>query len=264
MTEAPLWPFNAELDKAEHQSPRPCKNGANCTYDGCCVFVHPGEQGIGRKLFPARNILDEDGVSHLQTAVVRLIGSPTVPVGFYERRHQRLSWPKWCEMNKLPTPVYKKKVQSHERREVIQLHQPPAVTVTPVTVAAPITRAPAIPPVLVHQGVPYYPFPMMYPNAQYISPPLPPLLQKQETPKSKKDVLGEQLFTKIEEGLQQVEMQEHIKKLANNSKMTVGKITGMLLELDEESITEMIEKPSTLAENVLEACEVLAEESKAN
>ena len=265
MTEAPLWPFNAELDKAEHQSPRPCKNGANCTYDGCCVFVHPGEQGIGRKLFPSRNIVDEEGVSHLQTAVVRLIGSPTVPVGFYERRHQRLSWPKWCEMNKLPTPVYKKKGPSHERREVIQLHNEPVTTVRPVTVAIPLMKTSTIPPVLVHQGIPYYPFPpIMYPQAQYISPPLPPLLQKQEPVKTKKDILGEELFTKIEEGMKQAEVQEHIKNLANNSKMTVGKITGMLLELDEESIKEIIENPSALAENVLEACEVLAEEPKAN
>uniref|UniRef100_A0A6C0DQ24 PABC domain-containing protein n=1 Tax=viral metagenome TaxID=1070528 RepID=A0A6C0DQ24_9ZZZZ len=268
MTEAPLWPFNAELDKPEHQSPRPCKNGANCTYDGCCVFVHPGEQGIGRKLFPSRNMVDEEGVSHLQTAVVRLIGSPTVPVGFYERRHQRLSWPKWCEMNKLPMPVYKKKVLSHERREVIQLHQEPVATARPVTVGIPIMRTSTIPPVLVHQGIAYYPFPpIMYPEAQYAPvpfTPLPSLLQKQEPVKTKRDILGEELFIKIEEGMKQVEVQEHIKKLENNSKMTVGKITGMLLELDEESIREIIENSSALAESVLEACDVLAEVPKAN
>jgi hypothetical protein len=54
--------------------------------------VHPGEEGFGRKLFPARISFDkESGIMMWEPPVVRLIGSPS----FYERRRKNLSWQQW-------------------------------------------------------------------------------------------------------------------------------------------------------------------------
>ena len=92
-TDAPFnWPAEPELDEKELNSPQPCGHGAGCTYNGPCAFVHPGEEGTGRRLFPGRTIEDKDGNQVEQAAAVRLIGSPS----FYERRRLKMSWPQWC------------------------------------------------------------------------------------------------------------------------------------------------------------------------
>lgn len=92
-SDAPFnWPAELELDEKALNSPQPCSHGSGCRYDGPCAFVHKGEEGTGRRLFPARTTQDKDGKNVAQAACVRLIGSP----GFYERRRLRLSWPEWC------------------------------------------------------------------------------------------------------------------------------------------------------------------------
>ena len=90
------WVAQPELDVPALNSPRPCSHGARCNYNGCCAFVHPGEQGTGRRMFAARNANEKD--------VVRLIGRPD----FYERRRLRLSWPQWCAKKGLPLPPVRK------------------------------------------------------------------------------------------------------------------------------------------------------------
>ena len=100
--------FNANpaLCLPELNAPRPCKHAANCFYngEGGCAFVHPGEEGTGLQLFPARTVKDpETGKELWQKATVRLIGSAK----FYERRRLKMSWPKWCALPKnahLPMP----------------------------------------------------------------------------------------------------------------------------------------------------------------
>ena len=104
------WFESAALDKPELKSPQPCKRGIHCDYKltdqasgelvrACCSGVHPGEEGTGRRLFPAR-ILDD---GREQPACVRLTGASQ---GFYERRRRRLSWADWCEQNGWPfTPA---------------------------------------------------------------------------------------------------------------------------------------------------------------
>ena len=87
------WDANPELNDPSLNSPMPCKWGSNCYYTDCCRFVHPGEEGTGRKLFPGRCIIGQDGVQVWQPEIVRLIGRPH----FYERRRLHLSWPKWCD-----------------------------------------------------------------------------------------------------------------------------------------------------------------------
>jgi hypothetical protein len=78
-------------------SPRPCSHGVNCTYNGQggCAFVHPGEEGTGRRVFPAR-ITTVNGNQIWQKATVRLVNSGK-KVDFYERRRLKMSWPEWLE-----------------------------------------------------------------------------------------------------------------------------------------------------------------------
>ena len=100
-SDAPFnWPAEPELDEKVLNSPQPCSHGSGCRYDGPCAFVHKGEEGTGRRLFPARMVL-KDGKEVKQEAAVRLIGSPS----FYERRRLRLSWPEWCAKKGINQPA---------------------------------------------------------------------------------------------------------------------------------------------------------------
>jgi hypothetical protein len=110
MSNAIRWYKSAEMDAPELNSPQPCKRGIHCNYmvkndvdewePGCCRGVHPGEEGTGRRIFPAR--ITEDGRE--QPACVRLTGR----AGYYERRRLRLSWSQWCEREGIPfTPAPK-------------------------------------------------------------------------------------------------------------------------------------------------------------
>ena len=88
---------NPEMNSPVLNSPRPCSHGVNCTYNGAggCAFVHPGEEGTGRRVFPAR-ITTVNGNQIWQKATVRLVNSGK-KVDFYERRRLKMSWPEWCE-----------------------------------------------------------------------------------------------------------------------------------------------------------------------
>jgi hypothetical protein len=83
------------LNDPQLNCPRMCGHGSGCSYTGPggCAFVHPGEEGTGRRLFPARS---NPQTGEQQRAAVRLIGSP----GFYERRRLKMSWKQWCALPK--------------------------------------------------------------------------------------------------------------------------------------------------------------------
>ena len=104
------WHENPAFDAPELNSPQPCIHGAGCvftvknaegkTIPGCCRYVHPGEEGTGRRLFPARQ--QKEGVAEAsfrdQPACVRLTGN----AGFYDRRRMKMSWQAWCELKGIP------------------------------------------------------------------------------------------------------------------------------------------------------------------
>jgi hypothetical protein len=105
------WFENPAFDAPELNSPQPCIHGAGCVYTvkdaegkvkpGVCHFVHPGEEGKGRALFPERTVNDTgpDGRGKfVQPACVRLIGG----AGFYERMRMRIPWQAWCEQKGIP------------------------------------------------------------------------------------------------------------------------------------------------------------------
>lgn len=105
------WFENPAFDAPELKSPQPCIHGAGCVYTtttpdgvvvpGVCRFVHPGEEGYGRRLFPERTVNDTgpDGQGKfVQPACVRLIGG----AGFYQRMRLRMPWQAWCEQQGIP------------------------------------------------------------------------------------------------------------------------------------------------------------------
>ena len=158
------WFVKPAFDVPELKSPQPCKHGAGCDYmekdpdtfrmvRACCRFVHPGEEGNGRRLFPAR-----EG----QPACVRLTGRAS----YYERRRWQISWADWCSKNGIaytankpgeePPPLVivriggpatgtttartlrtpqKQRIQPAEKREV-----PPAPRKDPTAAAATMNR----------------------------------------------------------------------------------------------------------------------------
>ena len=101
------WYEKIAFDAPRLNSPQPCIHGAGCVFTvknaegvvtpGCCRYVHPGEEGTGRRLFPAR-MIKKDGKDIHQPACVRLTGN----AGYYERRRLGLSWQAWCERMNIP------------------------------------------------------------------------------------------------------------------------------------------------------------------
>jgi len=61
-------------------------------------------------------------------------------------------------------------------------------------------------------------------------------------------MLGETLYPQIENALKQMEKSEEL----------AGKITGMLLELDQQELSNMIESGELLHKKITEALDVLA------
>ena len=99
------WYENAAWDAPELNSPQPCIHGAGCVFTiknadgkilpGCCRYVHPGEEGTGRRFFEERTL--QDGT--VQNACVRLTGAAHQ---FYERRGRKIPWQEWCKQQGIP------------------------------------------------------------------------------------------------------------------------------------------------------------------
>ena len=93
------WFENPAFDAVHLNSPQPCVHGSGCVFTvknaqgkavpACCRFVHPGEEGTGRRLFPN---------TATKSACVRLIGR----AGFYERQRLRMPWQEWCARQGIP------------------------------------------------------------------------------------------------------------------------------------------------------------------
>ena len=101
------WYESRAYDAPELRSPQPCPRGIYCQYKlpdpetkelklACCRMVHPGEEGNGRRLFPARTRPD----GREQPACVRLTGN----AGFYERSRLKQPWRIWAAARGISLP----------------------------------------------------------------------------------------------------------------------------------------------------------------
>jgi hypothetical protein len=225
------WDAEPHLNHPALESPIPCRAGYNCTYSGVCSFVHPGEEGIGRRIFPARSPNEKD--------VVRLFGIPEKKATFYERRRLRLSWSQWCErvgwqppaapvrLDCAPVRLDCAPAPSHRRRERIDIQSS-------------ATYGEKIQPPL---------------------PPSPPPAQAQpmiffSSEESLKNYLGEFLYKEVDVRLAEPEAQEIMKKVGWAG--SPGKITGMILAgLEISEILELFTNAVLLNDYILEALDTL-------
>ena len=293
-----------ELNEPELNCPRFCIHGISCTYTGPgktgCNFVHPGEEGTGRRLFPAR--MDEK-TGQEQPACVRLVGSP----GFYERRRLKMSWPQWCA---LPKNAHLRSEPRREQEEPAAAAQKKQKQPVVQKKAAPVAVMPPLPPPppaapLAQQAQQQQQLP---PWAQEQAKPPPGLLllqarihlensnalaahyegilAKGTDPTSflgrcaqqqaqmhrtfatraaaqVRQLFGHQLFAKTGAFLDEVRADMVAAETWSND-MTAGRITGMLLEgLDYDELTHLLEDQQAFMEKMAEASAVLKQASDA-
>jgi hypothetical protein len=234
------------LDAKEFNSPQPCSHGIHCTYKNeggaVCAFVHPGEEGTGRMLFPAR-VREEEGKSIWQPAAVRLIGSP----GFYQRRRLGLSWPEWCLKKGIHVP--KKGSASAP---------PPAPKVVPPPTAQ--MPAPAHMPAQMPPHMMAYLYQMAHAQKQAQAQAEAYARQMEEAKAIlARNHMGNILFGKVAtylDGLKALNAGDADFVWPEN--ITPGKITGMFLEgMALSDIQQVIADPPCFEEKVGEALDIL-------
>lgn len=282
-----------ELNDPELNCPRTCVHGINCTYTGPgktgCNFVHPGEEGTGRRLFPAR--MDEK-TGQEQPACVRLVGSP----GFYERRRLKMSWPQWCALPK----------NAHLRSEPRRQQEAPAA-------AAAAPQKPLLAQAQKRAVAPQMPPPpraaplAQAQQQQQAKPPLGLLIMQARIHLENSSALAAHYEGIVSKGAdlssfigrcakQQAEMHRtlatraaaHLRDLFGNelfaragaflnevradmvaaeqwsNEITAGRITGMLLEgLDHDDLTQLLEDQQAFTEKMAEASAILKQSGDA-
>ena len=97
------WYSSEKMDREGMGSPQPCKRGISCDYrvNGertWCRYVHPGEEGTGRRLMTEKR--KEDGT--VMREKVHLTGQhQCAGGGWVGRMKERMSWPEWAEKHGL-------------------------------------------------------------------------------------------------------------------------------------------------------------------
>lgn len=232
------WMENATWNNPALRSPIPCRAGYNCTYSGVCSFVHPGEEGAGRRLFPARNAEEKD--------MVRLF-HPTKKPEYYRRREMRLSWPEWCARQGLPAPLAPAEGKAPEggaapsgkRKQRIVIQE------TNSSFAIPIYTLPAPRPITLEEL--RASAPTVFLNAE-----------------EQKQVLGELLYQKVENIMTDPECISALQKTSMyNDSCTAGKIVGMFMNAYSlQELHELNNGYADLHESIMDACEELVADAK--
>jgi len=251
-----FWAAQPELNDPSLNSPQPCKWAEHCVYNGKggCGYVHPGEQGTGRKLFEAR-LTKKGDAERWEKPAVRLIGRPQ----FYERRRLRLSWPQWCERQNLPAPVPLSASAPAKKAPTVPVPQAPVQV--PVAPSQPVAASLPVAPAAQQQA----PQMMMHPAhmqqmmfnawmAYYAQMPLPVAPAPAADPR--REVVGNKLYSIIAEQLS-ASIQERTDAGLVHPKITPGKITAMLMDNGLDYAEELMADLSTLGDMVIEACEVI-------
>jgi hypothetical protein len=231
------WDVNPSLNDPKYESPIPCKAGYNCCYDGVCSFVHPGEEGVGRRMFPARSAEEKP--------IVRLFGLPERKATFYERRRLRLSWPQWCQKMgwTLPVaevkPVVKAKVTNlvpkaanHKRKQIINFTD--SSTSSSLEAKAPLQEEPVV---------------------TYVT-----YVQLPAEEEEVKQYFGDILYQWVQYRLSDSTVIEALKE-ANiwSEKQTPSRITGMFLDgMSLPELQEMMNSENEFNDALLNACSVLS------
>lgn len=238
------WPADAGVwtgsneQLRQYNAPTPCKWNDACVYNGCCGFVHAGEEGAGLKYFAGRCTTGADGKQIWEPACLRLIGSPR----FYERRRLHLSWPAWCERQGLPKPV-----------PLCERVVPSAAASVPAPIAVP----PPAPAFLAQQMQAMQQL-AVWQNFLLHQTQLPYWRRAGVTEMQAKNALGEQLYQLIDLRLQQTAANRAALGLAHPS-ITPGKITGMILDAhDINTLEQLLTNDVEFSRNLWQGVHVLA------
>lgn len=241
-----------EFSAPELNAPQPCKHAANCYYNGTngCAFVHPGEEGKGMKIFPARIIKDSyTGKETWQKGIVRLIGG----ADFYERRRLKMSWPEWCNLPK----------NSHLQKPVVKSAQQSVATIG--TETAPLSFS---------QLGPMEKWQAMFQKGYAIETPeitaarIAFIASLQTNEKNIQEInyqqMGNALYAIIEPFIK--ENKEAMKEGGVwHDNITVGKITGMLLEgISYEELYPMLTDMEELKETIADCCVSIKDAAEAD
>lgn len=252
MSAAFSFDFNADpaLLARELNAPRPCNHGVKCynggKFNSGCAFVHPGEEGVGMRLFPARTMTDPaTGKETWQKATVRLFGSPEHPCGFYERRRLKMSWPQWCAMPKNahlkgPAITFASVAFSSEAPNIFLTSSGSSSAERLAAIAALPLSAKAI--ALNNEAI-----------AGLLA------IQKEDAAAAQREAFGVKLMSVLTPFLNEQKAALTEAKLWCPT-ITAGKITGMLLEgLDADELNEIIAggMVGRLGELTADACQAL-------
>jgi hypothetical protein len=257
-SDAPFnWPAAPELDVKALNSPQPCSHGIHCTYksDKCCAFVHPGEEGTGRRLFPARTVKNATGEDVWQAATVRLIGSPS----FYERRRLKMSWPEWCAKKNIAVPARapKAEVAKAEVKAMVAAHPVPLSAIfTPQAQAMAQAMVQAQMQAMAQAQA------MLFAQAQAQAQARDQRWAQESAQAKEREFFGCALMDKLTPYLERLkaDFMAGEPEEAWPANMTAGKITGMLLEgLDKSQLEELLVNDEKLEELAGQALDVLKE-----
>lgn len=248
------WMEMPHWNAPELRSPIPCKAGYNCTYPGVCSFVHPGEEGAGRRVFPARTAEEKD--------MVRLF-HPTKKPEYYRRRELRLSWPEWCARQGLPAPVAPPKQQtlggaapSGKRKQRIVLAENSTPVPTTVSLTVPIYTLPSPQLITLEELLANY------------NRPATTLLQStaavETVAVSTVESVGTEIFVKVDSLMQDPACVNALKQFRwYNESCTAGKIVGMMVDAYSlEELEQIRDDNAQLFEMVIDCCEELVADAK--
>ena len=275
------WNEKPEWNDPALCSPIPCLKGQNCTYEGCCSFVHQGEEGTGRRLFKARSADEKDIVRLVhQDPLTGKISRPD----YYSRRQARLSWPDWCKKMGLPLPQtpkapkaplvvpplaefspftgtstlrpwidYHPFAQNHRRPVILDLSEPQEPKEKPkeeepMPISLDLASFPKLP-----QAEPVDPAPI----------PITPIFHEETLTNVLKDmrqIVGESLWLALQQQFIETKLIEALQEKEVDTNWLLCKITGMIMEANKDDLNEVCSltanKPM-LRETIVEACEMI-------
>ena len=267
-----FWAAQPELNEPSLGCPQPCKWAERCVYKGPggCGYVHPGEEGTGRKLFEARMVKKGDS-ERWEKATVRLIGRP----GFYERRRLRLSWPEWCERQKMPAPVplsaAKAPLLTQAKPQAPLLTQPQAPLLPPPQMMIHPAHMQQMVGMYMAMMAPYYsqqaPLPTTVAPAVTTTVAPPSYVTRAASAAAAaaasaaaaaadRDAIGNKLYSLISEQLD-ASVKERADSGLVHPKITAGKITAMILEQSLEEANKLCSNTDELGDMVINACETI-------